>query len=183
LFALQSVVITPTTGGSVNPQIRGELQSEADDILAVVNQNEDFSLSAYVRYWSQTKWRFQGAVNNRIGYGNGDPKGKLGTLLNETFGSHGRTYNLELRYRLPNVSSGSGITYMVYRGEPTDNAVVATERVTLYDNQTLTAANATTVELWQFDTNATNNERSYYPIPNAVDGHVYNVVEVRLVVW
>jgi hypothetical protein len=73
---------------------------------------------------------------------------------------------------------------MAYRGEPSDDAVTASYTVTLYDNQTLTAENASqNVELWQYDTNGTNSDDGYYPIPNAVEGPVYNVVEVRLVVW
>jgi hypothetical protein len=182
VFALQSVVITPTTGGTVNPEVRAQLQSEASDILVTVGQNRSFGLRGQVRYWSQEEQRWGGAINREVGYGSEQPPGQFGRLLNETFTQRGRTYNVVLKYRT-NKSNETGEVPLVFRGEPSDNAVTATYRVTLYDNMTLTAPNSTRVEIWRYDTNLTNNERGYYPIPNAVDGPIYNVVEVRLTVW
>jgi hypothetical protein len=70
---------------------------------------------------------------------------------------------------------------MVYRGQPAEGAVTASYTVTLYDNQTLTSGKTGTAELWEYGTDP--NSEAYYPIPNAVEGPVYNVVEVRLTVW
>lgn len=180
LFAIQAIIITPTTGGTVDPEIRSQVQTEADDVLTLAAQNETFGLSEYVRYWSRNRLAFVGAVNREIGYGTRKPPKTLGRMLNQTFESRGRTYNIVLRYQ--NASAGTETSRMVYRGEPSDNAVTATRRVTLYDNQTLTGPNATRVELTDLGTNITGN-RGFYPIPNAVEGPVYNVVEVRLIVW
>jgi hypothetical protein len=180
LFAIQAIIITPTTGGTVDPEIRTQVQTEANDVLAVVAQNETFGLSDHVRYWSRNERAFVGAVNEEIGYGNRLPPKTFGALLNDTFESRGRTYNVYLRYH--NRSNGTTELPMVYRGEASDNAVTATRRVTLYDNMTLAGPNATSVELWELGTNE-SSERGYFPIPNAVDGPVYNIVEVRLVVW
>lgn len=182
VFALQSVVITPTTSGSVNPEVRQELQTEANDVLATVGQNETFGLQDYVLYWSQNTQRFSGSINQRVGYGSRTPPGSFGNLLRTTFAQRGRTYNVRLRY-LTNESNRTDSVPFIYRGEPSDDAVTATYRVTLYDNQTLTAPGSPRVELWQYDTDQTNNEDGYYPIPNAIDGPVYNIVEVRLTVW
>jgi hypothetical protein len=180
LFAIQAIIITPTTGGTVDPEIRSQVQTEADDVLRLTAQNETFGLSEYVRYWSRNSIGCGGAGHGEIGYGNRKPPRQLGEVLNQTFESRGRTYNIVLRYQ--NESSGTETLPMVYRGEPSDNAVTATNRVTLYDNQTLSGPNATRVQLTDLGTNATG-DRGYYPIPNAVDGPVYNVVEVRLIVW
>lgn len=180
LFAIQAIIITPTTGGTVDPEVRSQVQTEANDVLVLVGQNETFGLSEHVRYWSRNERTYAGAVNQEVGYGTRVPPKTFGALLNDTFESRGRTYNIILRYH--NNSTGTTTTPMVYRGESSDNAVTATRRVTLYDNMTLTGPNATSVELWELGTNETG-DRGYFPIPNAIDGPVYNVVEVRLIVW
>ncbi|MFB6163627.1 MAG: hypothetical protein ABEJ31_00545 [Haloarculaceae archaeon] len=183
LFAIQSTVITPTTGGSVDPQVRSQLQREASDVLVTTAQNESYDLSALVRYYSPLDQTFEGAVNPDVGYGTHQPPGNLGTLLARTFTEHGRRYNVYVYYRGQNLSSDPKRETMVYQGQPGDDAVVASRTVTLYDNQTLTSSYSNRVELWQYDQNATDDDDGYYPIPNAVDGPVYNVVEVRLIVW
>lgn len=183
LFALQSVVVTPTTGGSVNPETRDRLQQEADDVLVTFARNDTFGLSEQVRYYVQSRRTFGGALNPRVGYGIEQPPGSFGPLLNRTFSQRDRNYNIILEYRAKNTSAGTETITLAFQGEPSDSAVTATYPVTLYDNQTLTAPNSSNVELWQYDTNASDDDDGYYPIPNAVEGPVYNVVEVRLTVW
>ena len=185
LFALQSIIITPTTSSAVDPEVRSELQQQADDVLVITADNATNDLSWFVRYWDQSRRTFAGsqAVNPRVGYGGNEPPGAIGTMLNETFTARGHTYNVELYYRGQNISDGHGRVPAVYRGRPGEGAVVASHTVTLYDNQTLTAPRSSNAELWQYSPNASNNRDGYYPIPDAVDGPVYNVVEVRITVW
>lgn len=185
LFALQSLIVTPTTSGAVDPAVREELRSQADDILAISAQNQTLSLSDQVRYWDQSDRTFAGqnAVNPRIGYGPNQPPGAFGEMLNETFTNRGRLYNVHVVYQGRNVTDDRGRVRMVHRGTPSDGAVVARYRLSLYDNQSLTGPFASSAELWEFDTNATDNDDGYYPIPNAVDGPLYNVVEVQVIVW
>lgn len=189
LFALQSVVVSPTTGGSVNTEVKADLRQQASDALVTAAQNDSFDLSAMVRYWDQGNRTFRGALNPEVGYGRAPPPANVGTLLEEGFTARGWTYNLRLRYL--GAENGSGADGepetmpVVYRGEPSDDAVAASYRVTLYDNQSLTTAGPETrsPELWQIDTEPTDGDDGYYPIPNAVEGPVYNVVEVRVIVW
>lgn len=183
LFALQAVIITPTTSGAVDPEVREEDRQQANDILTLSKQNATFSLSEQVRYWDQGAQTFEGGQNARVGYGSDRPPGMLGVLLNRTFTERNRLYNVELRYRGTSASGASERIPLVYRGTPGEGSVVATTTVTLYDNQTLTGSRASNAELWEYDTDPTDNDDGYYPIPNAVPGPVYNVVEVRVVVW
>lgn len=183
LFALQSVIITPTTSGTVDEDVRSELRQQARDILVISAQNESFGLSELARYWHESQLTFFNATNPRIGYGSSRPPRHVGRMLNETFAERSRLYNVYLRYQPANASGETLETPVVYRGEPSRNAVVASYSVTLYDNQTLTSPTASSVELWRYDTNATNGEDGYYPVPDAIDGPVYNVVEVRVIVW
>lgn len=183
LLALQSTVITPSTGGTVDEQTRTQLQQKANDILVITANNGSQDLAWYARYWDPDIRTFYGAKRPDIGYGVDGPPGDFGELLTETFAEHGRRYNLILRYRGNNSPSESGTQRMVYQGIPAEHAVVATYMITLYDDQTLTGPKATDRELWEYDTNASDNDDSYYPIPDVSDGHVYNIVEVRLTVW
>ena len=186
-FALQAVIITPTTGGSVDPGVRAEIQQQADDALAVAAQAETDTLSELTRNWSQSRQTFYGAVNPRIGYGQRQLPGTLGTILNDTFDSRGRTYNVRMRYLSADPSVGTKSIPIASRGTPSESAVTATYRVTLYDNMTLTSPSSGPAELWQYDTNPTSNpipgKSGYYPVPNALEGPVYNIVEIRVIVW
>jgi len=184
LFAVQSVVVTPGGGGELDPSTRADLRQQASDILLTTARAEENDLSTLVRNWSESRRTFEGAVNGQIGYGPQTPPGDFGRMLEQTFDQRGFLYNVEVVYRPKNLSEGTGSVPMVDRGTPSEQAVTASYTVTLYDNQTLTARNASqNVELRQYDTNATNNADGYYPVPDAVNGPVYNVVEVRLVVW
>ncbi len=183
VFAMQSVVITPTSGGDVGPGERTDLRHQAGDVLEIANQNDTFDLSSLSRYWSQSKRTFYGGLNPRLGYGARQPPGAIGALLNETFSSQSRQYNLLLRYRPADPTNETLSTPVVYQGTPDENAAVATRTITLFDNQTLTAPGTGNVELWQYDTDFTDSDDGYYPIPDASDGPIYNVVEVRLIVW
>lgn len=182
LFALQSTVITPTTGGAVDDELRNELRQKANDVLVLVANNETRDLSWYVRYWDPEIRTFYGAKRPAIGYGSAGPPSTLGALLNETFTEEGRSYNLLVRFR-KNGSSGADVQRLVYQGPPAEHAVAATYTITLYDDDTLAGPQSTTRELAEYDTNASDNDDSYYVVPDVVDGPVYNVIEVRLVVW
>jgi hypothetical protein len=183
VFAMQSIVLTPSAAGGIAPQERGDLRQQAHDVLTIAAQNESFDFSDLTRYWSQSKRTFYGGLNPRLGYGTREPPGALGPLLNDTFRSQGRQYNLILRYRPRDLSNGTQTIPVVYQGRPGENAVLATHTVTLYDNQTLTSPGAGSVELWEYGSETVGDADGYYPVPNAADGPVYNVVEVRLIVW
>lgn len=189
LLTLQSIVVTPSSGGGLSADAQSDLRVQAEDSLLVMAQDDDLDLSAMTRYWDQGNRSFVGAINEDIGYGQNEPPGVVGDVLNRTFVSRGYQYNMELRYLEPEDGTASKAETdslpVVYRGEPAGQSMTASYRVTLYDNQTLTSPSPSTrgIELWQIDTNATDGDDGYYPIPNAVDGPVYNVVEVRLTVW
>jgi hypothetical protein len=184
LFAVQSTVVTPSSGGAVDASTRADLRQQADDVLVTAARAERNDLSTLVRNWSRQTRTFAGGYNPRIGYGPDPPPGPFGEMLNQTFTQRSHVYNVLVSYRGRNASDGSGTVPMVYRGEPAQGAVEAGYTITLYDNQTLTAPNASrNVELWQYGANATTAEDGYYPIPDAVDGPVYNVVEIRVIVW
>ena len=183
MFAMQSTVITPSSSGAIDSQTRTQLQQKANDILVITANNGSRDLSYYVRYWDPTERTFYGAIRPSIGYGVNGPPGDFGEMLTMSFTEQGRHYNLIARYRGNESPNDSGVQRIVYQGAPGKNAVVATYTITLYDDNTLTGPKSTTRELEGYDTNASDNDDSFYPIPDVADGPVYNIVEVRLVVW
>lgn len=178
LFSMQSLVLTPTTGGAVDGAVHAELETQADDVLATAAERG--SLSRTARYWnaSTTERTFAGAERPEVGYGNATPPTSFGRTLESTFGSDGRRYNVEVVYLTGADASGRASMHLVYQGVPGEDAAVATRAVTLYDDDGLTGPGAGD------ETVAGAHSRSQYPVPDvAPDGPVYNHLEVRLVVW
>lgn len=178
LFSMQSVALTPATDGAVDASVRAELQGQAADALAT--SAERGSLSRTVRYWnnSTTERTFAGARRPSVGYGNATPPTTFGETLERTFADGGRRFNVEVRFLTGADSSGRESVQLVYRGVPGEDAVVATRTVTLYDDDELTGPGT------DGETVAAAHRRGSYPVPDAApDSPVYNLVEVRLVVW
>lgn len=184
LLAVQAVVVTPTTRGTVDEDVRTELRQQTEDVLWLSSTGADpgDDLSSLVRYWRPNGQTFAGATNPTVGYGRDAPPTRFGMLMNRTFTQRGYLYNAELRYRTRVAGETESLT-LVSRGVPDENAVVASWTVTLYDDDTLTGPGAGGGELRAYDTDPADGDDGYYPIPDAVDGPVYNVVEVRVVVW
>ena len=181
LFVFQSIVLTPTTAGTVDQDVKSQLRVQANDALRTSHP----SLENLTRYWNATGG-FAYANGTDLGYGTRPPCAptrspdaacdSLGRTLHDAFTDRGYTYNLYVTYQLASDPTETATERVVYRGVPSANAVTATTTVVLYDDQTLTAPddadNATLSEL----------DGGFYA-PDASDGVVYNVVEVRLVVW
>jgi hypothetical protein len=181
-MSLQAVVVTPTTRGTVDEDVRTGLRQQADDALSLTASNEPTDLSYLIRYWQPNGQTFAEAENPQIGYGMAGPPLLLGRLLNTTFTERGYLYNVEVVYRTGDPGRDRRLT-MVRQGTPDENAVVASHAVTLYDNETLTSPDAGAAELWEYDTTLADGDGGYYPVPDVIDGPVYNHVEVRVVVW
>ncbi|WP_207588616.1 DUF7288 family protein [Halomontanus rarus] len=186
LFALQSVVITPTTGGSVDRTVQAQLQQEAQDALVVAESDGD--LSYLVRYWNDSEKTYHNASSTAsVNYTSGDftdntTMGEdfgFGTILEHRFEESGRSYNVEVVYRDGNDGENRSSFNLVYQGQPSPNAFSSSYMVTLYEEQRLTAPGSEDLTLEEARDEG-------YPIPNVgedADGNVYNVVEVRLTVW
>lgn len=182
LYALQAVILTPITVGSVDEGSQSRLRAEAADILQVTASRETEDITYHVLHWSPLDRTFEGAESPRTGYGSRGPPGQFGQFLEDSFETRGRNYNLLVRYR-KNDTTEAGVQRMVYQGEPSRSAVVATYTITLFDDMRLTAPGSSAMTIGEMDTNATNNRDGYFYAPDVADGPVYNVIEVRLVVW
>ena len=191
LFALQSVVITPTTGGLADRTVEAQMQQETQDALMIAaTADEDGSnLSKMVRYWDPDEDEFYNATDS--GHGNYEPTRDselydefiLGQIMVDRFTESGMSYNIELVAQDENGEfDDENSTYLVYQGE--SEAVTASYTVTLYEDDTLTIPE----EEEHSDKTVREAEGLNYPIPPAHedDGdnpEVYNVVEVRISIW
>lgn len=182
LFALQSVVIMPTTGGLADRTVQAQIQQEVQDALLVSNQDGD--LSKTVRQWDESGG-FEGA-NQPAAPGNADTEenqtysvdrfaneSELGQILKDRFAEKGWSYNVELH-----PESGSERT-LVYQGSPPASTQTASYTITLYDNQSVTS------ESGDDDTLEEAESDGYAVIPreHGDDTPLYNVVEVRVILW
>ena len=176
LFALQSVVITPTTGGLADRTVQEQIQQETQDSLVVANQ--DGNLSEAIRNWDG-EGGFEGADDpaapgedhDTYSVGDFSNESDLGTVLEKRFAENGWSYNVELH-----PAEGENRT-LVYQGSPPSDAVTASYTISLYDNQQTTSESMNDEELQNTD----SDERTI-PRENE-DDILYAVVEVRVIVW
>jgi len=183
LFALQSVIITPTTAGTVDRDVQAQHQTEADDILQQAKNNG--SLKHLVLNFGADGEAYNDSLNSEIGYGPTPPPTEFGENLNATFNQRGRVYNVVVEYRgVSNETANTGIDSvsrnMVYRGVPSDNAIVATETVTIYDDDQMPnydGGDGTVAD-------AAEDPDYDFPVSDTAPGSpVFTVVEVRVIVW
>jgi hypothetical protein len=174
LFALQSTAVTPLTASTSNQHIENQHQTAAADLFSTTAENG--TLRPALTFWDPNEKAFVEAGEQGL-YANGGPPNAFGAALNDTFGdlsTPGRriAYNVFVRYRLPDNSTRSQT--MVYMGSPSDNAASATRTVTLADDTGLSGPVAGTVS---------DPSTSFYAPDAAPNASLYNVMEVRIVVW
>ncbi|WP_440991299.1 DUF7288 family protein [Haloarchaeobius baliensis] len=188
LFAFQSVVILPTTSGSVSLDIQEQLRTSANDIMII--SADDGSLSCHVRYWNEstTESTFAKGQSADQGYGVDPPPNvttcdadgtQFGAMLNETFGEQEQEYSITVSYR--NGSATEQVA-MVSRGSENAPAVSTTYTVTLYDDQRLLGPGCHP----GCETLGDAYASGYFPIPEAdefEDSPIYNVVVIRVIIW
>jgi hypothetical protein len=176
LFALQSSVIMPTTGGLADRSVQEQIRQEAQDMLVVSNQ--DGNLSNTTRYWNGAggfnRTDQPQAPDETDGTYSVDRFANvsdLGHLLKDRFSETGWSYNVELHTETSNQT-------LIYQGSPPASALTASYTVTLYDDQNITSDDTRTLEEAADDTDETIPQRT-----SGDETPIYNVVEVRVILW
>jgi hypothetical protein len=183
LYGLQVVDVGPWTSDT-SDQTR-QLKTQAQDVLDLAANNG--TLSAAVRcYGLDNKYAFDGDS-----LGNESRRTTFEVMLNQTFDERGREYNVyfyhwnetggkELEVASANQSgAASGVV------APTDVAAVATRTIAVYDSEP-TRINGSSEEDCA-DPGATVETQAssgnYYMRDIAPNSELFNIVEVRIVVW
>ncbi len=172
LFALQATAVTPLSASTSSQHIENQERALAEGLLAGAAESGD--LRNAVVHWNETDNGFVGATS--AGYhANAGPPNALGAALNETFADDRIAFNVFVHYRQP--SNESARQTMVYMGSPSDNAVTAAATVVLFDDTELVGPSAGTTVA------ASASAGQFYAPDAAPNSTLFNVVEVRIVVW
>lgn len=169
LFALQVSVVTPLASSASSQHVGNQLEGSAQGL--VTGAKADGLLRPTLLSWNESNGRFHG-TGATTAYVRGGPPTAFGQRLNATFGNNA-AYNVRLHYM---TDDGRRSRLLVHSGTPAENAVSATATVTLYDSDSLLAADGAR-------TATTLGEADTYFAPDAAPGPTYNVVKVEVVVW
>jgi hypothetical protein len=170
VFALNATAVTPLTASTSNQHIENQQLATAEDLLAAEAANG--TLRGAVLYWNRSRGAFRDSGPRGV-YPNGGPPTAFGGALNETFGADRIAFDVEVRYRTVNDTRGSA--RMVDMGNPTDNAVAATRTVAVFDDAPIAGGTG--------NVSAAASSGEFYAPDAAPDGPLFNVLEVRIVVW
>jgi len=173
VFALQATAVTPLSASTSSQHIENQQQAAADGVLTT--GLEDGSLRQALLFWNDSANNGTGGFHNASGRGfyvDKTPPNAFGQSLNRTFTSRNIVVNVYVYYE------GNGREKrqrMVYRGEPSDNAVAASTTVTLYEGVTLYAEDGSRA--------ATTITNDTFYAPNATAGGAYNTLRVEVIAW
>ena len=172
VFALQVTAVTPLSASTSSQHIENQQQASAAGVLSTAIADD--SLRTAVLYWDESAdpQRFHDATDQRY-YVDRAPPNAFGSLLDRAFASRAIVYNVVVHYEEDDRRKRQ---LMVYRGEPSDNAVSASVTLTLYDDDVLRDTDGD-------PTGTTLSSADFYaPDAHTGDG-VYNVLEVEVVAW
>lgn len=174
VFAAQATAVTPLSASTSNQHIENQHRALAQDLLSTTA--EDGSLHAAVVYWEDEETGFVGTHTDRRYYTETPTEAEhpLASVL-EVFTDNYLAYNIDLTYR--DGESGTEEIRMVEMGSPSDNAVAVTRPIALYDSTEVSGGTNAGTMLDELDDGA------FYADDVDPDGQLYNVVEVRIVVW
>jgi len=169
VFALQVTAVTPLSASTSNQHIENQQRASAAGVLTAAQ--EAGALKDAVLYWNDSAEEYDDA--DRLAYyTNSYPPNEFGNITERAFDGRGLAVNV-LMYH----DESEEPSRMVYRGEPSDNAVSASRTVTIYDDDNLTAPPSN-------QTTAGNADSFADAVPEDASGNsVYNVVRVEVVVW
>ena len=171
LFALGATAVTPLSASTSNQHIQNQQLVAANDLLAASAANGTLRESAV--YWNATANGFEGATDGGY-YTAGGPPTPFGAALNETFRDERIAFNVYVGYW---DGASPRQRPMVYMGSPSDNAVTASRTVTLFNDTALTAPGETR------NVSVASAAGDFYAPDVAPGNELFNVVEVRIVLW
>ena len=168
VFALQVTAVTPLSASTSNQHIENQQRASASGVLTAAQ--EAGALKDAVLYWNDSAEEYYDAERLTY-YTNSYPPNEFGNITERAFDGRGLAVNVLVYH-----NESEEPSRMVYRGEPSDNAVSASRTVTIYNGSELAApGTSTTVE------NATSFDEV---VPyDGTGGTVYNVVRVEVTVW
>lgn len=130
VFALQVTAVTPLSASTSSQHIENQQEVAAEGALA--NAVDSGTLRVAVLNWNASGGRFYGASD--IYFVDRAPTNEFGDVLARTFTSRNIVYNVNVYYQTGGQWKRQR---MVYRGQPSNNAVSSSVMVTLSDDDAL----------------------------------------------
>jgi hypothetical protein len=181
LFALQATAVTPLSASTSSQHLENQQQTSAEGVLATAA--EEGTLKPAVLFWDGEAPdpinEFHDADNGEFYTSEAPPNG-FGSILSQTFGGRGLAFNVYVVYQRQS-DSRKVRQRMVYRGEPSDNAVTASRLVTIYDSDELHADGDD--DGIAEPTGTVISASNFYALDTGTTSGVYNVAEVEVIVW
>jgi len=173
LLAMNAVVITPTTEGTIDRDTMAQLGTQTDDVLAAAHERE--ALQEAALFWNVQEeqsawpavWQPGDACPETV---DANPL-TLCVLLEETFTSRFYRYNVYVDYQTQEKTTETEPLFV--QGTPGRNAVAATRSIALHGGMELTSSPSGTLG---------NNTSDFYA-DDLSDPTLVNVVGIRVVVW
>lgn len=178
VFALQVTAVTPLTSSTSSQQIQNQQAATANGFL--VSSAERGIVKAPMLMWNNTTEEWHNT--DRTGLFPYGPEGtEFGNQLNETFIEWGVAVNVEVGYYTsPDVVGDRDQKFEPYvlMGEPSENAVTATHKFAVYDDDVLhdASGNPTSETLKQA-------EDGFYAPDADPASNLYNTLTVKVTVW
>ena len=175
LFALQMTAVTPLSASTSSQHIENQLEATADGVLATAV--EDGSLEQAVLYYNESAGVFVDSTYQ--GYYAGEPpNNEFGRTLDATFDQRGIAYNVYVTY---DYRGEDRTRRMIYRGQPSDNAVRSSTTIQITDDTPL--YNESDADNSADPRPVTVSDTSDLYMEDQSTTGLYNVVTVEVIVW
>lgn len=169
VYAIEATSMTPLTSSTANVHVETELQVLGQDILGAMDYAEPGYNSKLKN--DMITWNGSGYIWSGANYTEKDRPvnltNNLTDILKTILVGQGIAHNVDIAFidnstLMPTTQA----TYMIYNGDPSENAVIISRKIVLHDG----------------DINKTNLPDN--PI-NDIDPstNLYNIVDVKLVLW
>jgi len=183
-FALQATAVTPLSASTSSQHIENQQQATAESVLAAAAENG--SLKRAVLFWgydsTDEEYEFLEADNGPF-YTSKVPPNVFGRMLTRSFNGRGIAFNVYVVYQAP--GGGERRQPIIYRGEPSDNSVTASEMVTLVDDDVLFEKDLSSDgdRIAEPTTTVISETDNFYAPDAAPNSDLYNVLKVEVVTW
>ncbi len=171
IYAIDATSMTPLTSSTSNAHVETELATLGQDILNTLDYADpgyDSKLKNDIKRWNGKVYIWNGTAymekDNASFPQNKLSNNDLAEILKAVLVRQAIAHNVELKYLvlIDNITMPAS-SYLIYGGDPSDNAVIVSRRIVLHDG----------------DINDTNN-----PIEDIDPAtNLYNIVDVKLILW
>ncbi len=166
VYAIDATSMTPLTSSTANVHVETELQVLGQDILGALDYAEpgyNSKLKNDVLGWNGKEYTWNGTKymeNGNSSYPQNNLTNNLTKMLNSTLITQGIAHNVAITF----LDNGTPVTeYMIYNGDPSENAVIISRKIVLQNTDNL---------------NMNNPINDIDPYTN-----LYNIVDVKLILW